>query len=189
MDRDDRQLMLRVQNGQFDVFEQLVQRHRSPLLRVAANKLRDPARAEDVVQETFLAVFAARHTYNPEFSFRTWLWTILLNLCRRELSKARRVPRVLPASGQEPSSQPEPSTDDTGLARVLQSERVDRLMEQLDQLPEVQADAIRLRFFGELKYREIAETMGGSEITAKVRVRNGLTTLASRLRDELGESP
>src|SRR4029079_7825076 len=84
---DDAEIMRRVQRGQFELFDELVARYRGPLLRVAMSKLDDAGWAEDVVQETFLAVFAARETFNPAFSFRTWLWTILLNLCRRHLKR------------------------------------------------------------------------------------------------------
>ena len=201
MDWDDRELMQRVQAGQLSLFDELVRRYRGPLHRVAADKLGDAGRAEDVVQETFLAVFAARHTYKPQFAFRTWLWTILLNLCRRELSKRKRRSRevlnsTLSASSQGFSEIPgnrspraEPSTTETGLTRILQRERKQQLLDQLAKLPEVQADAIRLRFFGELKYGEIAEAMGCREITAKVRVRNGLATLSRLLRDTMGEVP
>lgn len=193
MDWDDRELMQRVQAGQLSLFDELVRRYRGPLHRVAADKLGDAGRAEDVVQETFLAVYAARHTYKPQFAFRTWLWTILLNLCRRELSKRKRRSREVlnsTLSGPDDATpRTEPSTSETGLTRVLQRERKQQLLDQLAKLPEPQADAIRLRFFGELKYGEIAEALGCREITAKVRVRNGLATLSRLLRETMGEVP
>ena len=193
MELDDRELMQRVQNGQFALFDELVRRYRGPLQRVAADKLGDSGQAEDIVQETFLAVYASRHTYKPEFGFRTWLWTILLNLCRRELAKRKRRPRELATSAISPDfsarQSPEPATAETGLTRVLQVERKQRLLDFLSKLSDVQADAIRLRFFGELKYREIAQTMSCSEITAKVRVRNGLTILSRLVNKEMGEVP
>lgn len=193
MDRDDAQLMTLVQQGRMDCFDELVRRYRSALIRFAAGKLGDRQRGEDLVQETFLAVYASRQTYNPEFSFRTWLWTILLNLCRRELRKRSRRPKEVHAAiGGDPQvtpGVPEPATKETALTSVLQSEQTELLNAMLDSLPEVQADAVRLRFFGFLKYREIAQAMGSSEVTAKVRVRTGLQKLAGRLRDELGETP
>lgn len=193
MSLDDTQIMQRVQDGQLELFDELVRRYRGALQRVAAGKLGDAGRAEDIVQETFLAVFASRHTYKPEFSFRTWLWTILLNLCRRELSKTAKRPREFArstyAAAESVSSFPEPATTETGLTQVLKGERHEQLAALLSTLADVQADAIRLRFFGGLKYSEIAHAMGSSEITAKVRVRNGLTKLAQRLREESGDSP
>ena len=185
MERDDREIMQRVQDGQLSLFDELVRRYRGPLHRVAADKLGDAGRAEDVVQETFLAVYASRHTYKPEFSFRTWLWTILLNLCRRELAKRKGRPRELPTprcgrNPQTPGSRTghQRNRPHAGAASGNASSGCSIT---LSKLTDVQADAIRLRFFGELKYSEIAQTMGCSEITAKVRVRNGLETLSKWL--------
>ena len=93
MSSDDSQLMRQVQAGEFRSFDLLVERYRPALLRVAAGMLGDQGLAEDVVQETFLAVFAARHTFDPAFHFRTWLWTILLNFCRRHAARRGRANR------------------------------------------------------------------------------------------------
>ncbi len=193
MAADDATIMQAVQNGDFEKFDLLVERYRLPLIRVAASKLGDRASAEDVVQETFLAVFAARRTYNPQFAFRTWLWTILLNLCRRLLKKQHRQPRQV-ADSQLPAdassrSRNEPVELETGLSRLLQMERREQLHLLLNELPEPQGDALRLRFFGGLKFSEIAETMNSSVSGAKRRVQNGLLALAEKLKhDEHSET-
>jgi RNA polymerase sigma-70 factor (ECF subfamily) len=184
--------MRQVQNGQFDRFEQLVERYRAPLLRVAESKLGNRAWAEDVVQEAFLAIFAARHTYDPRFAFRTWLWTVLLNLCRKQWTRKKKRPQevhrsALDREGCEAFS--EPRSYETGLEKVLLIEQREQLLTLLSDLPEVQADALRLRFYGGLKYAEIAETMGCSLGGAKLRVRSGLKALAERLGDSEGDSP
>jgi RNA polymerase sigma-70 factor, ECF subfamily len=191
---DDATIMQAVQNGEFEQFDLLVERYRLPLIRVAASKLGNSAWAEDVVQETFLAVFAARHTYNPEFAFRTWLWTILLNLCRRQLKQQHRRPRQVPRS-QFPANSPslvpaEPIEQETGLSRLLQIERREQLTALLNELPEPQGDALRLRFFGGLKFSEIAEAMKSSVSGAKRRVQTGLLALAEKLnQEEFDEEP
>lgn len=181
-----------VQSGQLEPFGELVRRYRGPLLRVAASKLGDATAAEDVVQETFLAVFAACDTYNPAFSFRTWLWTILLNLCKRQLKRRSQQPQVLTPHLDCNSAAvglSEPLHQETGLVRALLHERNARLRDLLLTLPEVQSDAVRLRFFGGLKFQEIADAMGCSLIAAKMRVKDGLLKLAETLRKEEGASP
>ena len=185
---DDATIMLAVKNGKFEQFDLLVERYRLSLIRVAASKLGNTAWAEDVVQEAFLAVFAARHTYNPQFAFRTWLWTILLNLCRRQLKQQHRRPRQVPTS-QLPANRPaqtppEPIEQETGLSRLLQRERRERLSALLNELPEPQGDALRLRFFGGLKFSEIAEAMNSSISGAKRRVQNGLLALAAKIEQD-----
>jgi RNA polymerase sigma-70 factor (ECF subfamily) len=183
---DDATIMQAVQRGEFEQFDLLVERYRAPLIRVAASKLGNAAWAEDVVQETFLAVFAARHTFNPNFAFRTWLWTILLNLCRRQLKRHQRQPRQVPHSQLSATglASAEPVEWETGLSRLLHLERKEQLAALLNELPESQGDALRLRFFGGLKFSEIAEAMQSSISGAKRRVQTGLLALAEKLKQE-----
>jgi RNA polymerase sigma-70 factor (ECF subfamily) len=165
----DRDLMLRVQAGEHSLFAELVDRFRPRLLRFAASKVGDRQLAEDIVQETFLAVFVSRDSYNPAFAFSTWIWTILLNLCRKSaVKRARLLPGVsVPRSSSSP-------------CQALEDR--EELTRWLEQLPEPQADALRLRFFGALTFDEIADAMESSVIGAKVRVRKGLERLAEMAR-------
>ncbi len=192
MDLDDVQIMRLVQAGQVELFDVLVQRYRGPLLNVAWSKLGDPTWAEDAVHETFLAAFASRATYNPQFAFRTWVWTILLNLCRRQWQRREKRPReesFPQAAAVGPAGFREPFTEEAAPAIFLRSERRAEVHRLLDRLPEVQADALRLRFFGGLQFSEIALAMNSSLGAAKQRVKNGLTALASQLRHDEGEIP
>lgn len=192
MQPDDTEIMRRVQAGEVELFDLLVLRHRAALVRVACSKLGNTAWAEDVVQEALLAAFAARDTYNPRFAFRTWLWTILLNLCRRQWQRRESRPREQTESQDAEWSfggGNEPVTAETGLVSLLRTERKASVYRLLLRLPEMQADALRLRFLGELPFAEIALTMGSSVSAAKQRVKQGLTALAELLEDdESGDS-
>lgn len=178
---NDQEIMERVMAGQVELFDELVCRHQASMHKAAVSKLRDWAIAEEAVQDAFLAAFAHRHTYRSEYSFRGWLWTILLNTCRtlarRELSRADR-------AGRQPELQPEghPSTNGDALSRLLKVEQMSLLFQYLAELPETHADSLRLRFFGQLKFDEIALAMGCSTNGAKQRVRTGLERLAAALR-------
>jgi RNA polymerase sigma-70 factor (ECF subfamily) len=141
--------------------------------------MRDQAAAEDVVQDTFLAAFARRFTFNAEFSFRGWLWTILLNTARTHLSRERR--RTLQLS-EVAATMTEAVTTETGLGVLLQNERSEVLAQFLAEIPELEADALRMRFYGELQFNEIAQAMSISLNGARKRVRRGLERLADLLR-------
>lgn len=184
----DQELMRRIQAGETGLFAEIVRRYQGPLVRVARSRLGRADWAEDAVQETFLAAFKARNTYRDAYSFRTWLWTILLNKCRRSASGQARQPRVLcwtdETAGVGLASLDEARSAELAeqpLERVLARERAELLEASLAALPSVQADALRLRFFGGLKFEEIAEAMQCSLGTAKNRVRWGLMRLADHL--------
>lgn len=176
----DAQILLEVQRGRIDLFDQLVARHRPRMLRFATSKLLDESAAEDAVQEAWLAVYAARHTYRPEFAVTTWVYTILLNLCRRSARQRRQL--VL----TDAPLQRVCGRESTPLASLMAAERRELLLSWLSELPEAEADALRLRFFSGLKFEEIAAAMQSSVSGAKVRVRRGLERLAARMQGSAG---
>jgi RNA polymerase sigma-70 factor (ECF subfamily) len=179
----DGTLIARVLAGETQAFAELVARYQDPLLRLAKSRLGNRDWAEDVVQETLLCAFKSLRSYDSRYSFRTWLWTILLNQCSRHFQKRQRqaeilasAVEVLPATDQQ-HIRPETSPPDLLLAK----EQTEVLAQVLAALPPEQADALRLRFFGELKFQEIADVQGCSLTTAKNRVRFGLLRMAGRL--------
>jgi RNA polymerase sigma-70 factor, ECF subfamily len=182
MPLSDADIMVRVQAGDREAFGLLVSRYAPRLLRFADSKLQDTDLAEDVVQETFLSAYRARGSYDSQFAFSTWLWTILLNLCRRHWQKRRR--RVVSVWEQWDATCPEPRDEQTPspLSQLVAREDRHRLNVLLAELPEPQADALRLRFFGGLPYEEIAATMECSLSGAKRRVKTGLERLSNHIR-------
>jgi RNA polymerase sigma-70 factor, ECF subfamily len=174
--------------GDEQAFALLVARYQGPLHKAAMSRLGRRELAEEAVQEAFLCAHRWLATYDSRLSFRTWLWTVLLNQCSR---KARREAR-----GQEPGAR-SPDTGDwkqetensSPLDVLLAKEASEQVQELLTRLPEVQADALRLRFFGELTFSEIAAAMGISEPGAKHRVKSGLVKLAEWLRSSHQPGP
>ena len=178
---NDGEVVSAVLAGDTDRFAEIADRYQASLLRVARSRLGDPGRAEDAVQETFLSAFKSLHTYDSIYSFRTWLWTILLNQCRRAAKKqaARKTVQEIPDGDESSlrSAMPGPAS------LLLAKERAALLEDLLATLPESRADALRLRFFGNLKFQEIADTMGCGLSTAKLRVRSGLTRISAAMKE------
>ncbi|MFT5524824.1 MAG: RNA polymerase sigma-70 factor (ECF subfamily) [Pirellulaceae bacterium] len=172
--------------GESDRFALLVQQYQRALLRVAISRLGRRDLAEDAVQETFLAAFKSLHTYNSQFSFRTWLWTILINQCRRTQKKNMRQPLVQSWGDQQTDADTSPelrTRDESPVNHLLSKERSQQLDRLLNQLPQQNAIALHLRFYGGLKFHEVASAMKCSLSSAKNRVRLGLTQL-SELMDK-----
>ena len=182
---NDGAIIADVLSGDIDRFSLIVDRYEQALVRFAKSRLGNDDLAEEATQDAFLCAFKWLRSYDSQYSFRTWLWTILLNQCRRQYQKIAKGPKIesWTAGRAEIASNCTPSTgeDQSPPRQLLAKERSEVLAQLLADLPETQADAMRLRFYGGLKYHEIAEAMKCSLSTAKHRVRCGLTTLSQHL--------
>ncbi len=188
--QSDAALIARVRAGETDCFGEIVRRYQAALTRVARSRLGRADWAEEVVQETLLAAFKSAASYDCRFSFRTWLWTILLNQCHSHYQRRMRSVALEPWSVdcEDTIGDDQRAEGLSPLTNLLAKERSAALEVLLGQLSAVQADALRLRFFGGLKFQEIAATMQCSLNTAKNRVRLGLMRMAELL-ETAGTAP
>jgi RNA polymerase sigma-70 factor (ECF subfamily) len=173
-------LVAAVLAGEGEAFAHLARRYQAALLKAAISRLGRRQWAEEAVQETFLCAHRWLASYDSRYSFRTWLWTILLNQCTRLAKRELRQPV---ASDGMAAADCEPICPAVSpLEQLLARETSERLHALLSRLPEAQADALRLRFFGELTFPEIAAAMRISEPGAKHRVKSGLLKLSEWLK-------
>ncbi len=182
----DGELVAATMAGDSKAFEVIAKRYQGALWRAAFSRIGSREGAEEVLQETFLCAFRYLASYDSLYSFRTWLWSILLNQCRRYVRHLRRTPLVSTWTDHVQeltySSASEPLSEESSPpAQLDAAEKRELLERQLARLPEAQADALRLRFFGGLKFEEIAIAMGCSLGTAKNRVKWGLLKVAGQL--------
>jgi RNA polymerase sigma-70 factor (ECF subfamily) len=178
----DGELIAAALAGDERAFALLVARYQAALTKAAISRLSRRELAEEAVQETFLCAHRWLATYDSRFSFRTWLWTILLNQCSRQgkreakHSVAGGLPMISDVIDPPCDSQRQP------LELLLTRETNQQVQSLLCRLPEPQADALRLRFFGGLTFPEIAAAMNCSEPGAKHRVKTGLLKLGEWMR-------
>lgn len=173
-------------SGEERAFALLVGRYQGALRKVAINRLGRRELAEEVVQETFLCAHRWLATYDSQYSFRTWLWTILLNQCTRKVKREGFRLQGSEFSGEEMEDRRQGRENRTPLDVLLAREVGEQVRVLLLRLPETQADALRLRFFGGLTFPEIAAAMRISEPGAKHRVKSGLLKLAQWLTPQDG---
>ena len=173
----DEDLVDRARAGDLEAMDELVSRHHGSVYRVALGILRDEDGAADVAQETFLKAVRGLKGFRGDASFKTWLLAIAANEARGVLRKAgSRKELALDRIGPVPST--EASVDDT----VERAEDVSRVRALLSELPEKQRQAVTLRIFEELSFREIGGIIGSSEGAARVNYHHGIR----RLREMLG---
>src|SRR6476619_8410606 len=153
MDRTgDTELVIAAREGDLDAFTELVDRYRTPSLRLAYGIA--GADAEDAVQDAFVKLFRALPGFRTDAAFRPWLFTIVANEARnRRRSMTRRTKVELRVREQ-------PRPDGPGADEVAEAhERRRRLVEAVAALPERSREVVALRFFASLSENETAEVL------------------------------
>lgn len=175
--KTDEALMVRVQSDDTGAFAELYDRHAARAFLVARAVCRDPGRAEDAVQEGFLAIWKGRDNYRPEVgTFRAWSMTIVQNRAIDSLRRTAARPAEQARALDEDFSQPDlgtPSPSEEAIARSAGEE----MIASLGRLPEAQAKVIVLAFYGQLSQSEIAAQLALPMGTVKGRMRLGLEKL------------
>ncbi len=162
----DEALMLDFQRGSRDAFEELFDRYREPLYGFFRRRLSTPSRAEDLTQETFLAVIHAAVRYEPRASVRSYLYGIAFNLLLSERRKQSR--NVESIVNREPASSA--SSPDTSVW----------VQQALGKLDETEREILMLREYEQLSYDEIARLLRIPVNTVRSRLfrsRNALKSL------------
>ena len=95
----DEQLILEFQQGSVEAFTELFERYRDPIFGFFRRRLRDAARAEELAQDTFLAVLRSRERYEPRATFRCYLYGIALKLLAGERRRLRSQVILMRRSG------------------------------------------------------------------------------------------
>lgn len=152
-----------------------------PLVHGMARRIvADASLAEEVTQDTFVALWRRPGAFDPERgNLQAFLLGVARNkaidLVRREQT-ARRVAEALLAEAEGTSAGASPDEDIEGMGERQ------RVRFALAQLSVVQKEAIVLAYFGGRTYREVAAELGIPEGTAKTRLRDGLIRLRELMR-------
>ena len=170
----DDELLARWCEGDVRAGDRLFERHSDSIIRFFRGMVRDGA--EELVQETFTRVVAARERIHSDF--RAYLFGVAWNVMRGHLRKLARDRKVDPASESMVNLDPGPST----LAARRREHRL--LHEALRRLPTQHQAALQLHYWEGLKTREIAEIMGLSPSGMRTRLQTAKAQL-ERIYDEL----
>lgn len=197
-------LIAALRQGDEAVFAQLVDHHSASMLRVARSYVANHEIAEEVVQDTWVALIKGIDTFEGRSSLRTWLFTVLINIAKTRGVRERRDADAAIAAhtggtvdparfreagdewpghwkdGEAPSAFP-----DTPEGSVLAGELVAVARAELDKLPDRQRMVVTLRDMLGLDSREVCELLDLSIGNQRVLLHRGRAAIRQVLEDYL----
>lgn len=175
-------------------FEKVALPQLDSLYGAALRLTRNPAEAEDLVQDTYVRAYRFWHTFKTGTSIKAWMFTILRNtfINRYHKTNRRRSTRSdleaqLNALGSEAAvgrSAPPPVGAEALIGQQITRERIDAALESV---PDDYRTAVVLADLEGLAYKEIAEIMDCPIGTVMSRIYRGRRLLAKLLRDHAVE--
>jgi len=189
-------LLARLLDGDEKAFVEIVMRYNESLLRLARYYVGSDASAEDVVQETWIAVLRGVDRFEGRSSFKTWLFRILVNRARTLGVKEHRTVPVDPLTsdrsvsasrfdqGGHWSEPPVPFTD--AIEDGIVNEPLVRFVHQsIARLPEAARAVVTLRDVQGLSTTEVAELVGLTEANVRVILHRSRARIRSEVEAKM----
>jgi RNA polymerase sigma-70 factor (ECF subfamily) len=201
---DDQSLVERARTGDDEAFATLVRRHGPGLLRLARMYVPTQAIAEDVVQETWLAVLRGLDRFEGRSAFKTWLFRILVNRAKtRGVREHRSIPFASVGTGRggEDGADEGPTVDPSRFARegawtsaprdwhddpeesLRSSEALRIAREAIADLPERQRIVITMRDLDGLSSEDVRNVLDVSETNQRVLLHRARAKVREALDD------
>jgi len=173
----DEQLMAHLQEGNESAFNELYSRYGNRMYGYFYRMLyQDKELAADFTQNLFLKIFEKAKSYNSDYNFSTWIYTIASNMCKNEYRRqSKPIPiRYLQQRLFEIIQPKGPRNVDQEIFRK-------HLQNALNELDDKQKQCFALRFQEDLSVKEISEIMDCPEGTIKSRLHYTLKKLSEKL--------
>jgi RNA polymerase sigma-70 factor, ECF subfamily len=192
----DAELLLRLRAGDEQAFVSMVEHYHEPMLRLAASFVPSRAVAEEVVQDTWLAVLRGLQGFQGRSSLRTWLFRILVNQARTTGTREHRsVPVADPEPAVDPSrfdtsgswADPPEHWVEAAEGRMEAGKLAGRIRAWMDELPARQREVVILRDIEEMSSEEVCAVLAITEANQRVLLHRGRSRLRQLFEDEFRE--
>ena len=188
--RDLKLINRALENGDPTAYNELMKLYRDPIYFMLYEKVGDQELAKDLTIESLGKAFKKLHLYTPSYAFSTWLYTVARNHCIDYLRK-HKLPTIsidkmmLDEDGKRNTFDLK-STDLNPEQKMEKKQRIAILRQIVDQLKPKYRDLVKLRYFKEMTYDEIATTLDVPIGTVKAqlhRSREQLFKIMSGIKD------
>ncbi|MCL1144928.1 RNA polymerase sigma factor RpoE [Shewanella sp. 10N.261.52.F9] len=181
----DQQLVERVQRGDKNAFNLLVQKYQNKVANLISRYVRNQADVADVSQEAFIKAYRALPNFRGESAFYTWLYRIAVNTAKNHLvAQGRRAPaNDVDAEEAEYYDGSDALKEFASPERLVLSEEIQQVVfDTLDTLPEELKMAISLRELDGMSYEEIANVMDCPVGTVRSRIFRAREAIDKKLK-------
>lgn len=190
--KKDFKLVELAKNEDQKAFADLLKRYRKPVYHLVLKMVKNPYDAEDLTIESFSKAFKNLHKFNPEFTFSTWLFRIATNNCIDFIRK-KRVNTMSIDNPYKDDDGDEVAMDirDHSLnpqEEAIRQQKIDLIQTIVTKLPAKYQVLVKMRYFGELSYEEIADQLDAPLGTVKAqlhRARELLFDMVKHRRDSI----
>ena len=189
---DDGELVARLRAGDEAAFATLVTLYHARLLRLAGTVVSSRSVAEEVVQDTWLAVVRGVGRFEGRSSFKTWLFHILLNRARTTAGREYRTTTLADGDvddrfdGNGAWAVPPVPWSDQVDDRIVAQRLAQRVGEILPTLPESQREVVVLRDVEGLGANEVCEVLGLTDGNQRILLHRARARIRAQLDAEMG---
>ncbi len=184
----DQSLLERLRTGDQLALADLVERHHHSLLRLASVFLRNRASAEEVVQETWMAVLKATASFEGRSRIKTWIFRILIRRAQtRLIREARSIPFSALRRSRLETEEILPPCYENPEKQLIERETMRCLKLALERLPIHSRAVVTLRDIEGLDSGEVCNLLGISDATQRVRLHRARSRLRAALKRHLAE--
>ena len=187
-EEDDKALLEAARRGDPDALEGLLRRYQPRIYRFSMKMCRNPDAAEDVVQDTLLAMARTVRNFRGAASVSTWLYTIARSFCIKKRRRRKFAPEVeVSLEGDRPAAAAEVPDSAPAPDRLVEDHEVREALERaLASLGAPYREVLVLRDIEGLSAAEVAEVTGLSVQAVKSRLHRARAAVRARLAPVLG---
>jgi RNA polymerase sigma-70 factor, ECF subfamily len=160
--------------------EMIIRKYRDALYYHALCILKDEDGAYDLVQEVFIRAIREARFFNSDFYMKPWLYRVTSNLCFNQVRNTRRREELLDQNARAEAQESRLSID------LFEKERREEVMLSMESLSKEHKEVLLLRYYSDLSYAEIAQTLDvklGTVMSRLSRARRNLLEILDNAKD------
>ena len=151
--QDDEEIKAVARENREAAQDLVIRKYRDPIFHHAACILKDYEEAIDVAQEVFIKAMREERFFDEDFKMKAWLYRVTSNLCFNMVRDRKRRAAILDGMDRPDS------TDPRQVDVVFHTQQQQSILDALDQLTDNHRKILVLRYYADLSYAEIADTL------------------------------